>query len=203
MEAEAILGLAGANLAACMTPGQNTALVTVTAARCGWAGGLWAILGVLLAEAIWTAVAFLAMAGAISLHGDVHALLNLGCGVVLALFGISLLAAPVAPAVAAEWRRLESRRVPRLVLSGLAIGLANPLALLFFVAVLPLFVSEADAPALAAATVAVCVTSALALAPFLLASSPRLPRLARVTLHRAGSAALVLTGFLFASGAMH
>lgn len=50
------------------------------------------------AEAIWTGLAFLAIAGAISLHEDAHALLEIGCGVVLALFGLSLLAVPAAPA---------------------------------------------------------------------------------------------------------
>ncbi len=163
MEAEAILGLACANLAACITPGQNTALVAVTASRCGWAGGLWAILGVVVAEAVWTAIAFLAIAGAISLHQDAQALLNLACGIVLAAFGAALLAAPAAPAAASGWRRVECRHVPRLVLSGLMVGLANPLALVFFVAVLPLFVSDTGAPALAAATAAVCITSALAI----------------------------------------
>ncbi len=202
MEAEAVIGLAGANLAACLTPGQNTALVAVTAARCGWAGGLWAILGILLAEAIWTTIAFLAIAGAISLHHDSPALLDIGCGVVLALFGISLLSVPAVPAVIAGPRRPECRRAPRLVLGGLVVGLVNPLALLFFVAVLPLFVSETDASTLVLATGAVCVTSAIALTPFLAVASPLLPRLAQVAMHRTGSASLVAIGVLFASGMM-
>lgn len=67
---------------------------------------------------------------------------------------------------------------------------------------LPLFVSQIDAATLAAATAAVCLTTALALAPFLVVSSSVMPRLGQVLMHRAGSVALVATGVVFAFGVM-
>ncbi len=202
MEAEAILGLAIANLAACLTPGQNTAMVAATGARYGWAGGLWATFEILIAEAVWTIIALLAIAGAVALDPGIITRLDVVCGIVLLLFGLSLLLTSSGPAIATGLRQLEARKAYRILLGGLVIGLANPMALLFSLAVLPLFVGTIGPWSVLAATGTICVTSGLAMAPYLLASSALLPRLVHILLHRAGSVTLILMGVIFTSGMM-
>lgn len=168
MTLEMWIGLAALNFLASLSPGQNVALVGGTVLRSGTRSGVAAVLGILLAEAVWAILALCAVIGVLQLDGTLMFGLQLAGGVLLILFGLSILAARIvctAPEAAPEIA-LDKRMIGK----GACIGFANPLALVFFLSVFPQFVTVDDT-GLSAFSVIFCVSAivlsaALALAPY-------------------------------------
>ena len=135
MTAQIWIALATANFFACLAPGQNAALMGAAAARSGPIGGGFAMLGILLAELAWAAIAIYLTFGARELAGDTFVLLQIASAGVLIWFGIGAMR----EGVGARGFKVH-RGALGLVGDGIVVGLANPLALVFFLSVFPAFV---------------------------------------------------------------
>ena len=160
------IALALANLVASAAPGQNVALVGSATARSGLPGGGCAIGGILLAEAVWSGVALALALGARKMGPNIFAALELGSGIVLLAFAVHTLRPLGLTAHGGPPRTGPAR----LTAEGFWIGLANPLALIFFVSLFPAFVSTtgpAPGPSQVGFYVsAIVLSSAAALAPY-------------------------------------
>lgn len=157
------IALATANFLACLAPGQNAALMGAAAARSGPIGGLFAMIGILLAELAWAAIAIHLTFGAQELVGDTYVVLQVASAGVLIWFGIGAMregvgSGPVKP----------HKSALGLVGDGIIVGLANPLALIFFLSVFPVFVPPGTSGAGAAFffVSAILVSSLAGLAPY-------------------------------------
>lgn len=171
MSLEIWIALAAANFMASLVPGQNAALVGSATARAGLAGGSFAAIGILAAEMIWSVAALVVALSARELSPMFWTALQIGSGLVLLGLGVLTLRA----SHACEAGNALSRSGRRLAAQGLWIGLANPLALVFFLSLFPAFVpagaTDADAGMLAFYGSAVLVSSAAGLAPYVAASN--------------------------------
>ena len=182
MTLETWTALAAANLLASIAPGQNVALVGATTVRSGLRGGMLAIGGILVAELVWSCLALFLALGAREVSPTLFGALQAASGAFLLCFGAATLRARPGRDEA------EARRRCRPALDGVWIGLANPLALIFFLSLFPSFVAE-DARATSPAVLlfyasAVLASSAAGLVPWLALSG---------ALARAGLAARSLT----------
>jgi threonine/homoserine/homoserine lactone efflux protein len=173
MTIELWFALAAANFAASVAPGQNVALVGSAAVRAGLRGGAAAVAGILVAECVWSVLALALLLGARDVSPALFAGLQLASVVPLIWIGVCILRDPAADADTdtAPGARCSSRR---LVLRGVLIGAANPLALVFFLSLLPGFVpaqTDLSDPATSAFFVSAVLASTVAgLAPWLVAS---------------------------------
>lgn len=171
MTPEIWITLAAANFIAYLAPGQNVALVGAATARAGLPGGLSAVGGVLVAELIWTAAALALTLTAREIDGRVMLSLQVASGLFLVWSGWKVLKTPP---------RLEVSTVAqtgghiRLATLGVWVGLANPLALVFFVSIFPGLVSASASQApldlLIFCGTAVVLSSLAAIAPYLAVS---------------------------------
>jgi threonine/homoserine/homoserine lactone efflux protein len=184
-----LAGLAAANLAASVAPGPNVALVVGASARGGARAGLAACAGVLVAETIWALCALLAIGG-LAARIDPAPLRQAG-GATLIGLGLWSLAQRPGGMVAAARPRLGA-----LLGQGVLVGLANPVALVFFAAVFPPLVGDATlTPGVCALCVAaVALSSAAGLAPWLAGSAWLIPPGRVLALHRACAVAIVACG---------
>ncbi|WP_176440829.1 LysE family translocator [Oceanicola sp. 22II-s10i] len=171
MTPEIWITLAAANFAAYLAPGQNVALVGAATARGGLFGGLVATGGILVAELIWAAIALALTLTAREVADGVLLGVQLGGGAFLVWSGARMLRAP---AVTVANRVPSVNGALRLAALGTWGGLANPLALIFFVSIFPgLIGSIADEPPaqlLVFCGSAVVLSSFAALTPYLAAS---------------------------------
>ena len=171
MTPEIWITLAAANFAAYLAPGQNMALVGAATARSGLPGGLSAVGGILMAEFVWTAAALGLTLTAREIDGNVMLALQVSGGTYLVWSGWKVLNSPPSPEVAVLG---ASGGCVRNASMGLWVGLANPLALVFFVSIFPSLVSamagETPFNLLAFCGTAVLVSSLAALAPYLAVS---------------------------------
>lgn len=134
MEGITLIGLLGASVVAGAAPGPCILVVAGRAATGGLMRGLGVTLGVMLSSAVLLAAAWAMIIGALSLSDLVINGLRLGGLVVLVALGLAMLCA--APGAGSECSGLPLGDVA----SGLALGLSNPLQLLFMFALLPQFV---------------------------------------------------------------
>lgn len=193
MTAQIWIALATANFFACLAPGQNAALMGAAAARSGPIGGGFAMLGILLAELAWAAIAIYLTFGARELAGDTFVLLQIASAGVLIWFGIGAMR----EGVGARGFKVH-RGALGLVGDGIVVGLANPLALVFFLSVFPAFVPAGTSGSGAALffVSAILVSSAAGLAPYL-AAGGMLRRAGHTNLlHLVSGGALAGTGGL-------
>ncbi|MCB1357316.1 MAG: LysE family transporter [Maritimibacter sp.] len=171
MTIEHWFALAAANFAASVAPGQNVALVGGAAVRAGLIGGIAAATGILVAELAWSVLALTLLLGAREVSPELFTGLQIVSVLSLAMIGFCILreAVPHAQAVPQAGGSLR-----RLVIRGVWIGAANPLALVFFLSLLPGFVPEntdlSDPATLGAYVSAVMVSTMAGLAPWLVAS---------------------------------
>lgn len=199
MSAEIWFALAAANFAASVAPGQNVALVGSATARTGLVGGTAVVIGILFAELIWSVLALTLAVTASEVSPIFFTCLQAASGGFLFWLGMSLLhEGPVVAGAAARPKGCFAR----LTLDGFWIGLANPLALIFFLSLFPGLVSglsdTTDPLVLAACVSAILFSSAAGLAPWLVSSGA----LARIGFARhlqvfSGSALLVMGSLVF------
>ena len=132
------IALAAANFVASAAPGQCVALVGSAAVRGGLHGASLAIGGILLAEGLWSTIAIGLALGAREVSPTLFLGLQTASGLALVTFGVTTLMS--------LRRQSDSVLSPhsdrRMTLEGLWIGLANPLALIFFLSLFPAFVPE-------------------------------------------------------------
>lgn len=170
MTPEIWIALAAANFMASMVPGQNAALVGSATARAGMSGDGLATTGILAAEMIWSVAALVIALGARELDPRLWTALQIGSGIVLVALGYLTFRASRATGPGA----VRPRSGLRIAAQGLWIGLANPIALVFFLSLFPAFVpagnSQADAGMLVFYASAILVSSAAGLAPYLVVS---------------------------------
>ncbi|MBW8640097.1 LysE family transporter [Hoeflea sp. WL0058] len=171
MNAEIWFALAAANFAASVAPGQNVALVGSATARTGLVGGTAALLGILVAELIWSVLALTLAVTAREVSPILFTCLKAASGGFLFWLGMSLLReGPSAASDAAA----PAGCFARFTLDGFWIGLANPLALIFFLSLFPGLVSDlgdtTDPMVLACCVSAILLSSAAGLAPWLVSS---------------------------------
>lgn len=163
--------LAAANFAASVAPGQNVALVGGAAVRAGLIGGIAAAAGILVAELAWSVLALTLLLGARDVSPELFTGLQLASVISLAAIGYCILRETAPHPQAGP---LAGHSLRRLVVRGIWIGAANPLALVFFLSLLPGFVPEttdlADPATLSAFVSAVMVSTMAGLAPWLVAS---------------------------------
>ncbi|MCB1347561.1 MAG: LysE family transporter [Maritimibacter sp.] len=198
MTTELWFALVAANFAASVAPGQNVALVGGAAVRAGLIGGLAAAAGVLVAELAWSVLALTLLLGARDVSPALFNSLQFVSVVALAGIGLCILRETATGWEAGTDTRCSLRH---LVIRGIWIGAANPLALVFFLSLLPGFVPDrtdlADPVTLTAYVSAVLVSTAAGLAPWLVASG----LLARTGLGRylqifSGSALIAIAGLV-------
>ena len=168
MSVELWIGLATANFIACVSPGPNVALIVGTTLGGGCRRGLAAAAGVLIAEAAWAFAALAAIAGLLIIEDGLFGALQTLGALVLLGFGACVLRDAVRGGASAE-RRTSTTAMPTLMSRGFCVGLANPLALIFFIAVFPQFMADGqvDIAAIAICVSAVVASAALGLAPYL------------------------------------
>jgi|GEM_PF-3956004 len=171
MTIELWFALAAANFAASVAPGQNVALVGSAAVRAGLWGGVAAGAGILVAELAWSVLALALLLGARDVSPALFTGLQLASVASLIWIGVCILREPAADAKSARGARCSVRR---LAMRGIWIGAANPLALVFFLSLLPGFVPAqtdlANPAALAFFVSAVLASTVAGLAPWLVAS---------------------------------
>ncbi|MEM6940910.1 MAG: LysE family transporter [Pseudomonadota bacterium] len=164
------IALAAANLVATAAPGQNVALVGSATVRGGMRGAGLAICGILLAEGLWSGVALALALGAREVSPTLFFGLQSASGIALLLFGLFALIS-IRTKDASE---PPNKVTGRLAFEGLWIGLANPLALIFFISLFPAFVPDSvfsATPGVAAYYVsAILISSAAGLLPYAIAA---------------------------------
>lgn len=155
MTPEIWIALAAANFAAGIAPGQNVALVGAATARSGSTGAMWAIGGILVAEGLWTVLALLLTIQSRAIDPILLLAVQIASSGVLVWCGMRVLRSNSTGAEVSG-----PRRFCRLGLAaeGVWVGLANPLALAFFLAIFPGFVG-ASANVVTVALVTFCVSS--------------------------------------------
>ena len=192
MDLGAMIGLCTANVAVALMPGANTALVTAVSMRRGVRTGWAALLGVVLGRTCWAAVAFWALARSVDLAGlDVAATRQIG-GLLLAGLGMATILAPAMPLTVSAPSGLGHAGFDMFA-AGIAVGLANPLTVAFFLGVMPQFLpATAMGPGMAAPCLAIlAVSGAVAHLPYLLAGTG-LHRMTGVRAQRLGVVAGLL-----------
>ena len=198
MQTEALITLLAANFISSVAPGPNGALVMNATLRFGPLAGSSALAGALLARLVWLAVATLAMLGLLSISEEAVAGLRKASAAAVILLGIVMLTAPGARrGAAAVTRSLRDQ-----FWLGMGVGLANPLSLVFFVAVLPrFFARQSQLPDLVWIVAATLAGAALALGLYVVAARPLSgPRLAQ-PLNRVFGVCLVIVGAAGLTGA--
>lgn len=131
-----LLGFAFASLLIELTPGPNMTSLAVLAAREGRASGYAAVIGVALGLVVLGAVAALGLAALIAAFPAFYSILRWG-GVIYLLY--------------LAWEAWNEADKPpealghsRFFIQGLVTNLRNPKAALFYVAVMPNFLTEGD-----------------------------------------------------------
>ena len=133
MTSELWITLAAANLAADLAPGQNMAYIGAATARSGLPGGVAAVIGILVSELIWTGIAMALILTARDIDANAMLVFQGGGGLVLVWSGLRVLRSSSEGTNAV---RVVSG-YGRTALLGVWVGLANPLALIFFVSIFP------------------------------------------------------------------
>ena len=162
--------LAVANFVASLAPGQNIAYLTAATARTGLRGGLAALSGLLLAELLWSVLALSLALGTRQVSPTLFQTLQVVGGLFLIWLGLGVLCDNADRSGGRE----ETYGQVKCAAQGVWVGLANPLALMFFLSLFPGFVAE-DADATDPAVIvfyasAVLVSSSAGLAPYLIAT---------------------------------
>ncbi|MDP2171147.1 MAG: LysE family transporter [Rhodocyclaceae bacterium] len=141
-----------------LIPGPGTFAILAATGRHGVSGGMAAVAGTLVGDAVWMLGAALGLAALLQLHPEIFGALQMFGAGYLCWIGLQLLRKPTAPRAAtppAQQAWSSFRRA-------LTICLTNPKAMLFFVAFFPLFISTAaSATTLAALLLHVTVISLL------------------------------------------
>jgi threonine/homoserine/homoserine lactone efflux protein len=199
MTPETWIALAAANFALGLAPGQNAALVGLSAMRDGLRGGLLAMAGILAAKAVWSILALYLALGAQALSPHATLLVQVAGGVLLVGMGLATLRVPV------DAGPSRPRMSGRIALAGLACGLANPKSLVFFLAVFPALLPRSGSVLgmTAFAGSAIVLSTAASLLPFL-AAAGALVRAGQGDRMRlaAGGALMALGGLLMARGVL-
>lgn len=191
MTAQIWIALATANFFACLAPGQNAALLGAATARSGLAGGLVAGAGILLAEFVWALIAIYLTFGAREIAGESFVLLQIASAAVLIWFGVKAIRDGVGTGTVKPHNGYRG-----LFCDGVVIGLANPLALVFFLSVFPAFVPPEASGAHAAFffVSAIILSSVAGLAPYLAAGGVLRRSGHSATLHLLSGGALAGAG---------
>ncbi len=134
-----------AYLLVCVTPGPNVLFVMSQSVWRGRTAGLTAALGIETANVVFWALSALGLAAAIAASQSLFMILKWVGAAYLAWLGIQAIAGSFKPADA---HAPNPRAADNGFRDGLVVGLSNPKALLFFIALLPQFVDPAR-PALA------------------------------------------------------
>ena len=191
------IALTVANFIACIAPGQNAAFVGGTALSAGMRRGGIAVLGILVAEAIWAILALFAVLGLIAISGEVLFWAQLAGGVVLVLLGISTIFTVTSGEKTTD--RASETSTRKILGLGLIIGFANPLALVFFMSVFPQFLAGGtiflSASSVAYFTSAIVISSALGLVPYVGAGFLTKLQKPSQLMHRLSGGFLVFFGF--------
>ena len=138
MTLETWLAFCATEAVLCFIPGPAVLFVVSLALARGARSGIAATLGILLANAIYFALSATGVAAAIVASNELFTVLRwLGTGYLLWL-GLRMLLSRAEPAAAAAPVPMQ-----RSLLRGVVVQGANPKALLFFVALLPQFISPA------------------------------------------------------------
>lgn len=191
MTAEIWIALATANFFACLAPGQNAALLGAATARSGLSGGLVAGAGILLAELIWASIAIYLTFGAREVAGESFILMQIASAAVLIWFGVKAMRDGVKTGAVKPHKGYAG-----LLSDGVVIGLANPLALVFFLSVFPAFVPPESSGRYAALffVSAILVSSIAGLVPYLAAGGVLRRSGHSATLHLVSGGALAGAG---------
>ncbi|WP_324754979.1 LysE family translocator [Roseovarius sp. Pro17] len=140
MTIETWIAFAIMNFVCSLTPGPNAAVVLAQSARRGLAGGICALSGVILARAALAMLAILIVLGApeiVQLDGPT---LHLIGAIVLLALGMGMLRARTVPAPQlAGCGHIAPAGHIRTIFGAFLIALSNPLSVIFFVSVAPVF----------------------------------------------------------------
>lgn len=191
MTPELWIALASAKCVTALVPGQNSALMAVVSARFGWTGGILALLGILMAQIVWAIVAIYVIFSALDLVGGDIIWLQTVSAILLIWIGSNTLRVSTDISTVKIHRRAFGH-----VFDGVVVGIANPMTLMFFLALFPAFVQAGTAAeeVILFTVSAVLASTAAALAPYLLVGG--LVRRAGhgELLHLVSGSALVVTG---------
>lgn len=196
MPLDALIGLATANFVSSLVPGQNTALVANSAANHGSWAAMTVISGVIAADLVWAVLALLMLDGLLVISSDLLTVMRAVGGCLLVIIGASIWWSASSATVQAPVLRFcaENRFA-----SGFLVGAANPMAFVFFLSILPLFI-QGDTPATTlyfGSVATIVVSSAAALSPYTLFSLVS-ERRYQMILAKACSVVLVVFGALAA-----
>jgi homoserine/homoserine lactone efflux protein len=121
----------------CVTPGPAVLFITSQSAWRGPAAGVMAALGIETANTIFWALSALGLAAAIAASQALFMIIKWAGAAYLAWLGVAAIAGTFKREVAAAPQIRAARHAFR---DGLVVGLSNPKAMLFFVALLPQFI---------------------------------------------------------------
>lgn len=182
-----------------LVPGPGTLAILAATGRHGVKGGMAAVAGTLVGDALWMLGAVLGLAALLQLHPEVFGAMQMVGAAYLGWIGLQLLRAP--PRSAAPRNAPDAWHGFR---QALAVCLTNPKAMLFFVAFFPLFLdADAGAAPLAALLLHVTLVSLLYQTALVLAGHRLARRLAaqprlQTALRRAAGSALIGFGIKLA-----
>ncbi|MGH1576458.1 LysE family translocator [Planktotalea sp.] len=172
MTLEIWIAFAFANFISAVAPGQNVALVGASTARIGARGGYIALCGILIADFMWCLIALGLALGAKNISSDVLLTVQILSGFILVLLGLKIIRST--STISAMPNAKTKTSPAKLVLSGICIGFANPLTLVFFLTLFPAFMPEQTNGASLGIAVffssAVILSGFAALFPYILAS---------------------------------
>ena len=164
MDVSILIALFGANFVATALPGQSQAEVSTETALCGLAPGVKALGGILRMETVRTGLALVTLGAGMQIV--VPSAQGLVGGALLALLVLVLFAGA---SVSAD----RERPLAQIAAAARFIGLVNPIALVFFLAVLPQATTMSGLPGALLCLAAIIASTALALAAHLVVASLR------------------------------
>lgn len=197
-----LLLYAGALLVLFATPGPVWVALVARALSGGFSGAWPLAVGVALGDALWPLLAILGLSWVLSLYGDLLALLRWVAVAVFVVMGAGLIR-HAGRALSADSRLTRPGRLAGFV-AGLAVIVANPKAILFYMGVLPGFfdlarLTLADIAAIVGLSMAIPMLGNLAIALSidrvrLVLSSPA----ARTRIDRTAGALMIAVGVAIA-----
>ena len=170
MSTEIWFALAATKFASSIAPGQNVAFVSAATTRSGFLGGVASLTGILVAEFVWVVLAVFFAVRLLEVSPFLIHTMQLAGGLMLAYFGFSILREMNFGKLA----HAPTCRYAHYAVKGAWIGLANPLAFMFFAALFPGFLfqmtDEPDAASLILCIPVVLTSSACGLILWMVAT---------------------------------
>lgn len=183
MTLESWIAFALMNLAYSAPPGPNAAILLAVSSRGGLRHGVAAFGGILMAEVFWAGLALLIVSGVLDIGALMPGLLEIIGAAALILLGLPMLIRrALSPAPAQETPAKGDLKGTRGIAAAFFVGVTNPLAMVFFVSVAPMFLTTGSMTPLAAVLFvsAAVLSCACAHAPYLGIAGIITPRLTAI-----------------------